>query len=182
MENPEVLAILKNISEKVLSDKKLELINWGGCAYFVSFVKYHLDFCGIDSEIVYIDDRSNKPKQLVKNIKDRFSHSSTTHVALKIGDIFFDADGLHDTDLHFYDAYNNYDKLFSIVPFKMTALLYYRNAVVNKRGQWNPRYNYKLGNPILKEIINSNFEKWYIEKNLKLTKIKTVQKRLMSLE
>tara|TARA_R110000737_G_C14624761_1_gene494627 strand:- start:45759 stop:46289 length:531 start_codon:yes stop_codon:yes gene_type:complete len=175
----DILSVLDSISYAVTSEGKFNNINSGGCAYFALFVKHHLDFIGVDNEFVYIDDRdSDTPEEIIDRIMHNWHRGSAAHVGLRIGDKYFDSNGV-------YDDINQWQYEYStenIVPFNMSVADYYEHAIVNKRHDWSSWYEYKKNNESLQTIINLNFESWYKQRNLEVTEIKRVQKELQSLK
>jgi hypothetical protein len=174
----DVLEVLNSISDALVSNYKFGDLNKGGCAYFAVFVKYHLDFIGIDNQFVYIDDhQSNTPEEIMARIMEHGHRGSAKHVLLKIGDKYFDANGLRDNKKGYKSIYGD----TNIVSFQMNLKDYYENAIVNKRHNWSTWYDYKKLNTELKQIINLNFETWYRQRNLEVTEIQRTQKELESL-
>jgi hypothetical protein len=175
----EVLDVLQSISNKVSSSPDFEDINAGGCAYFACFIKHHLDYIGVENQLVYIDDRGiGSPQEIIERILDDDGRGSASHVVLKMGDKYFDSNGVHDDATPFIDIYGSHKR---IVPFEMSNKDYYENAIVNKRHDWSSWYNRHEANPELKRIINLNFTKWYKKQNQEATEITQVANELMSL-
>ncbi len=176
----DVLEVLENISNEVSSDPIFEQINAGGCAYFASFIKYHLDYIGVPNKFVYIDDRgSDNARVIKKRIKKDGWRGSASHVVLKVGNKYFDSTGVHNNKKPLSDRWGDYKR---IIPFKMSLQEYYEHAIVNKRHDWADWWNYRKNNPKLKKLINKNFESWYKKQNREVTEIKQVAKGLLSLK
>lgn len=175
----DVLELLETISHEVSSTPQFEEINSGGCAYFACFIKHHLDYIGVKSEFVYIDDRdSDTPEEIIDRIMEGGSRGSASHVALRIGDKYFDSTGVHDDIQPFNDRYGSHKR---VVPFDMSLQEYYEYAIVNKRYDWADWWNYKKNNPKLKKVINLKFESWYKKRN-EVTKARQAAKELLSLK
>lgn len=109
---------------------------------------------------------------------DDHTRGSASHVGLKVGDKYFDSNGVYDSVEQWqYEYAAQY-----IVPFRMSVHDYYQYAIVKKRHNWSTWYEYKKNNESLKQIINLNFEAWYRQRNLEVTEIQRVQKELQSLK
>lgn len=171
---------LSLISSHIWQTHSLGNINSGGCAYLAAYVKHHLDFIGVESRFVYIDERNrdDSPEQVIERIMDEGSRGSASHVILQIGKYYFDAHGIVE-DLYDYQFKYGFDA--SIIPFEMSAKEYFEYAIVKKRYDWSHWYDYKRNDSILKSIINQNFELWYNKRN-EVTKARQAANELLSLK